>query len=51
MSADTRFRYSIFIGLVVIVGLCVAAYFFSPKGENQMSAILLSTPYTKTAQS
>ncbi|KAH6688066.1 putative vacuolar ATP synthase subunit E [Plectosphaerella plurivora] len=28
--------YSIFIGLVIIVGLCVAAYFLSPKGENQI---------------
>lgn len=29
-------RYSIFIGLVIIVGLSVAAYFLAPKGENQM---------------
>lgn len=26
--------YSIFIGLVVIVGMCVAAWVFSPKGEK-----------------
>lgn len=28
-------RWSLLIGLIVIVGLSAAAYFFSPKGENQ----------------
>lgn len=28
--------YSIFVGLVVIAAMCVAAWFFSPKGENQV---------------
>ncbi|KAK5998184.1 Low dye-binding protein 10 [Cladobotryum mycophilum] len=28
--------YSIFIGLVVIVALCIASWFLSPKGENQV---------------
>ena len=28
--------YSIFVGLVVIVALCLASWFFSPKGENQV---------------
>jgi len=28
--------YSIFIGLVVIAALCVASWFLSPKGENQV---------------
>ncbi|KAK3192570.1 H(+)-transporting V0 sector ATPase subunit e [Lecanicillium sp. MT-2017a] len=28
--------YSIFIGLVVIVAMCVASWFLSPKGENQV---------------
>ncbi|KAI1470808.1 ATPase, V0 complex, subunit E1/e2 [Daldinia caldariorum] len=27
--------YSVFVGLAVVVGLCVAAWIFSPKGENQ----------------
>lgn len=28
--------YSVFIGLFVIVAMCAAAYFLSPKGENQV---------------
>ncbi|KAG9257540.1 ATPase, V0 complex, subunit E1/e2 [Emericellopsis atlantica] len=28
--------YSIWIGLAVIVALCVASWFLSPKGENQV---------------
>ncbi|KAK1831379.1 ATPase, V0 complex, subunit E1/e2 [Podospora conica] len=28
--------FSIFVGLGVIVVLCLAAWFFSPKGENQV---------------
>jgi len=28
--------YSIFIGLFVIVAMCIAAWVFSPKGENQV---------------
>jgi V-type H+-transporting ATPase subunit e len=31
--------YSIFVGLVVIVALCLAAWFFSPKGENQVYVV------------
>ncbi|KAI0405005.1 ATP synthase subunit H-domain-containing protein [Xylaria palmicola] len=27
--------YSVFIGLVVVAAMCVAAWFLSPKGENQ----------------
>ncbi|KAH8681407.1 ATP synthase subunit H-domain-containing protein [Xylariales sp. PMI_506] len=26
---------SVFIGLAVVVAMCAAAWFFSPKGENQ----------------
>ncbi|OAA69055.1 ATPase, V0 complex, subunit E [Cordyceps fumosorosea ARSEF 2679] len=28
--------YSVFIGLFVIVAMCAAAWFLSPKGENQV---------------
>ncbi|CAM1511118.1 Fc.00g086310.m01.CDS01 [Cosmosporella sp. VM-42] len=28
--------YAVFIGLVVIAALCVASWFLSPKGENQV---------------
>jgi hypothetical protein len=31
----TPFRWSILVGLVIIVGLSVGAWFLSPKGENQ----------------
>ncbi|CAG9970641.1 unnamed protein product [Clonostachys rhizophaga] len=37
--------YSVFIGLVVVVALCVASWFLSPKGENQVlwrSSLILS---------
>ncbi|KEY70854.1 hypothetical protein S7711_00699 [Stachybotrys chartarum IBT 7711] len=37
--------YSIFIGLVIIVALCVASWVLSPKGENQVlwrSSLILS---------
>ncbi|KAH7327880.1 putative vacuolar ATP synthase subunit E [Stachybotrys elegans] len=37
--------YSIFIGLVIVVALCVASWFFAPKGENQVlwrSSLILS---------
>ncbi|KAI0875232.1 ATPase, V0 complex, subunit E1/e2 [Hypoxylon argillaceum] len=27
--------YSVFIGLVIVAAMCVAAWFLSPKGENQ----------------
>ncbi|KAI1775203.1 ATPase, V0 complex, subunit E1/e2 [Hypoxylon cercidicola] len=27
--------YSVFIGLAVVAAMCVAAWFLSPKGENQ----------------
>jgi len=39
--------YSIFVGLVIIVALCAAAWFFSPKGENQVyveSQLFLLSP-------
>jgi hypothetical protein len=26
---------SVFIGLIIVVAMCVGAWFFSPKGENQ----------------
>lgn len=32
--------YSIFVGLVVIVALSLAAWFFSPKGENQVYVVV-----------
>lgn len=32
--------YSIFVGLVVIVALSLAAWFFSPKGENQVYVVI-----------
>jgi hypothetical protein len=32
---STLYRYSVFIGLVVVAAMCVAAWFLSPKGENQ----------------
>ncbi|KAK3487721.1 ATPase, V0 complex, subunit E1/e2 [Neurospora hispaniola] len=28
--------WSIIIGLVIVAGMCVAAWVFSPKGENQV---------------
>jgi phosphoglycerol transferase MdoB-like AlkP superfamily enzyme len=28
-------RWSLFVGLIIIVALSLAAWFFSPKGENQ----------------
>lgn len=28
--------WSVLIGLVVVIAMCVAAWFFSPKGENQV---------------
>ncbi|KAK2067608.1 hypothetical protein P8C59_001331 [Phyllachora maydis] len=37
--------WSIFIGLVIVGAMCAAAWFFSPKGENQVlwrSSIILS---------
>ncbi|CEJ53863.1 hypothetical protein PMG11_00202 [Penicillium brasilianum] len=37
--------WSLFVGLIVIVALCLAAWFFSPKGENQTvwrSTLILS---------
>ncbi|VUC33798.1 unnamed protein product [Clonostachys rosea] len=37
--------YSVFIGLVVVVALCIASWFLSPKGENQVlwrSSLILS---------
>ncbi|KAH7022485.1 putative vacuolar ATP synthase subunit E [Ilyonectria destructans] len=37
--------YAVFIGLVVIAALCVASWFFAPKGENQVlwrSSLILS---------
>ncbi|KAI0967697.1 ATP synthase subunit H-domain-containing protein [Xylaria arbuscula] len=33
--AYTSRQYSIFIGLVIVAAMCVAAWFLSPKGENQ----------------
>ncbi|QUC16721.1 uncharacterized protein UV8b_00962 [Ustilaginoidea virens] len=37
--------YDVFIGLAIIVALCVASWFFAPKGENQVlwrSCLILS---------
>jgi len=37
--------WSIFIGLAVVAAMCVAAWIFSPKGENQVlwrSSLILS---------
>ncbi|KAJ5666797.1 hypothetical protein N7462_011206 [Penicillium macrosclerotiorum] len=31
--------WSLFFGLIIIVALCLAAWFFSPKGENQTNRI------------
>ncbi|KAK5660218.1 hypothetical protein OQA88_12752 [Cercophora sp. LCS_1] len=28
--------YSVFVGLVVIAAMCAGAWFFSPKGENNV---------------
>ncbi|KAK0627219.1 putative vacuolar ATPase subunit E [Podospora aff. communis PSN243] len=28
--------YSIFVGLIIIAAMCGAAWFFAPKGENQV---------------
>ncbi|KAG8419202.1 H(+)-transporting V0 sector ATPase subunit e [Metarhizium acridum] len=39
------FRYAVFIGLVIIVALCVASWFLAPKGQNQVlwrSSLILS---------
>ncbi|KND86837.1 putative oxidoreductase YfjR [Tolypocladium ophioglossoides CBS 100239] len=38
--------YSIFIGLAVIVVLCVASWFLAPKGQNQVFVIPFPTPAT-----
>ncbi|AEO66879.1 d42a176b-bc40-409f-af0c-c59fccfc406b [Thermothielavioides terrestris] len=37
--------WSIFIGLVVVIAMCLASWFFAPKGENQVlwrSSLILS---------
>ncbi|KAK3906289.1 ATPase, V0 complex, subunit E1/e2 [Staphylotrichum tortipilum] len=37
--------WSIIIGLVIIVAMCLASWFFAPKGENQVlwrSSLILS---------
>ncbi|KAK4103660.1 hypothetical protein N658DRAFT_505325 [Parathielavia hyrcaniae] len=37
--------WSVIIGLVIVVAMAIAAWFFSPKGENQVlwrSSIILS---------
>ncbi|EXV01021.1 ATP synthase subunit H domain protein [Metarhizium robertsii] len=37
--------YAVFIGLVIIVALCVASWFLAPKGQNQVlwrSSLILS---------
>ncbi|KAK3943868.1 ATPase, V0 complex, subunit E1/e2 [Diplogelasinospora grovesii] len=37
--------WSVFVGLFVIVAMCAAAWFLSPKGENQVlwrSSLILS---------
>jgi V-type H+-transporting ATPase subunit e len=36
VPADIVLRWSIFIGLFIIAAMCVAAWFLSPKGENQV---------------
>ena len=37
LVADHRdLRWSIIIGLVIVVGMSVASWFFAPKGENQV---------------
>lgn len=37
-------RYSIFIGLFVILAMCAAAWFLSPKGENRVYVANLFFP-------
>lgn len=37
-------RYSIFIGLFVILAMCAAAWFLSPKGENRVYVSSLFFP-------
>jgi ABC-type transporter Mla subunit MlaD len=39
----TNSRWSIFIGLAIVVAMCVAAWIFSPKGENQVYVLFTST--------
>ncbi|KAJ2968505.1 hypothetical protein NQ176_g9150 [Zarea fungicola] len=37
--------YSIFVGLVIVVAMCAAAWFLAPKGENRVlwrSSIILA---------
>jgi hypothetical protein len=36
-QTNTNHRsWSIFIGLVIVIAMCLAAWFFAPKGENQV---------------
>jgi hypothetical protein len=44
MKANAQSSWSIIIGLIIIVAASVAAWFLSPKGENQAYIILLWTP-------
>jgi hypothetical protein len=36
--------YSIFVGLIIIAAMCGAAWFFAPKGENQVYVSSYSIP-------
>jgi hypothetical protein len=47
-NATNKSRWAPFIGLVVVVAFCAAAWFLSPKGENQ-TYVPPSLPFTTSS--
>ena len=49
-SSFWTYRYSVFIGLIIVVAMSVGAWFLSPKGENQTYVLFafvpIKPPYT-----
>jgi len=45
-EADCPHRWSPIIGLVIVVAMSVGAWFFAPKGENQVYVPSILTSYT-----
>lgn len=41
LSALFSLSYSVFIGLVVVLAMCAAAWFLSPKGENRVYVLAI----------
>lgn len=48
LTHATVARYSIFVGLAVIVVLCAASWFLAPKGQNQVFVVPVPTPSPPT---